>query len=234
MQTIEPTRGARLFGLAAAVLILFAFMLQAAPGAPAQGFKDDAPDDKEFPYKDAGIIDFRTYESPNWGWRVTWEEGWDLDAYYDPPVTTDEERQYDQLHLAWSGDDGASAYVTLQGAAATGDDLADELELLTDPAWIAQAWEPHFEVTPFLTYDDEDSVQVVYSIIDTSDNDARHYTIFETMIVNGDWVYVTFTTNAESLAAAFDATTGDLRLNRDPILTGIDWHEIEDAIEDAD
>jgi hypothetical protein len=233
MQSVESTRFTRITGLVVAVFLLFAFMLQAAPGALGQGFKDKGDDDANNPYEDAGIVDDRAYESPIWGWDLEWERGWDLDTYFDPPVTTDEANRYDALHLVWNGDGGDYAYVAIEGARATVNDPADQIDVWTNPDFIDDAWGPTYDVTAILTYDDEDSAQVVYAIVDPVNGNAMYVTIFEVVVVNGDWVFFTVNVDEASLEAAFDAVTTDLALNGDPILTGISWEEIEEAIEDA-
>jgi hypothetical protein len=227
MQAIEPTRLTRCFGLVAAVILLLALGIQGGPDVLGA-----ARADVDNPYEEAGITGFREYRSPHWGWGVEWDAGWDLDDEYDPPVHTDARTRHDRLHLAWSGKGGDSATVTFQGAPTDLREPADELDAFTDPGWIDDAWNDRFEVTPILTSANDDSALAVYVVLDTVD-DVRFVTIFETRIEHGDWVFITVTAPEPSLPVAFEATITGFVLNGAPILTGVSWDEIEDALADA-
>ena len=224
------------------LLVAFAVMLclQAPVDSLAQGLKNDSASTEEatgeIEFSDAGMTGARTYESPQYGFELSWGRDWELDTYnYDPPVESNPESEIDSIALIWFEGVVGFGRVRIHGALPDYEDEAAWVEAQQEPEFIAENWESQYEVEPILDYVDDDSGQVLFEIVDTADNDAVYYTMFETVeLENGTWIYFTLTTSAESFADAFDEVTGELEMDGETaFLTGLDWDEIEVAVDKA-
>lgn len=53
------------------------------------------------PYADAGMVAENQYVSPQFGTQVQWTDDWTLDTLFNPPVSTDPNLEWEEVHITW-------------------------------------------------------------------------------------------------------------------------------------
>lgn len=220
------------------------FCLLAPSTSMAQGLKDE-PDDPEatvetdFPTsEEAGLIDDRSYESPQYGYTVEWNRDWAVDDWYDQPdeglqpVMSNEDSGVDTIYLMWVDDEETPVYVIISSQNTDRGGVQAEIGEWTDPDYIEDQWSSNFEVEPILDGITLGSAAVLYSIIDTDDG-SQYYTIYQWIeMEDGNSVYLTFSGYEDWLEDGYDSYVSDILVNGEPIAAQFTWAEIEEAIAD--
>ncbi len=82
------------------------------PFDPATEEPTDEPFDpveESSDWEAAGLIDDRSYESPQFGYTLDWSRDWAVDVFYDQPeedlqpVMSNEDIEQDIIYLLWTG-----------------------------------------------------------------------------------------------------------------------------------
>ncbi len=205
------------------------------PFDPATEEPTDEPFDpveESSDWEAAGLVDDRSYESPQFGYAVDWSADWSLDVYYDPPVISDEEIEQDLLYLVWNGGPEEEAYVIISGQLTNRGGPDGEVEEWTDPDFIEEQWEPNFEVEAVLDDTTRDSAAVLYSVADPEEPDSLVYhTIYQaTELDDGTTLYLTFSASEVVVEAAYESWSEDVEIDGEPLDLVFDWSDIEAAI----
>ncbi len=228
--------------------LMLALLLSLAPAvALGQGIKDAGGDDPateeatEEPFdpaeqaddwEAAGLIDDRSYESPQFGYSLDWSRDWAVDVYYDPPVISDDANEQDLLYLVWTGNPGEEAYAIVSGQTANRGGPDGDVEEWTDPGFIEDQWESNFEVEALLDDSSRDAGAVLYSVVDTEDPDELvYYTIYQSVeLADGTTLYLTFSAYEDWFEDAYEAWGSDLELDGATLDLVFAWEDIEAAI----
>jgi hypothetical protein len=231
-----------MFGL---VMALMAPAVSAAQMGGDKGPRDEATeeadqddDDEEVDPTDweaAGLLDDTEYESPQFGYAVEWSTDWDLDLYYDDldndtqPVMSNTEDRFDTIYLAWQGEANAPVWIVVTGQEANRGTPDDEIEEWTDEDWIEDQWASGIEVEVLLDDAGRDSASVLYSLVDTDNDDAQFYTMYVAVYLDDYTLYLSFTAQEDYLEDGYEALE-DVEIDGDPLFQYFDWDEIEEAI----
>jgi hypothetical protein len=187
---------------------------------------EDGPQDPE----DAGLVDDVTYESPQFGYELSWSEDWELDTYYDPAVVSNEEEELDQICIMWSGGPDEESYAIFAGQTANRGGPENDVEEWTDEDYIADQWAESFESTPIGDDTTRDSGAVLYSVVDT-DNDYQYYTLYQsTELADGTTLYITFSGYEDWFEDSYAAFSEEVLLDGDPIELVFDADQISELI----
>ncbi len=228
----------RLAHLLAAVGLVCALLL---PATAAGQWKDDRATeeaeeeevlvDPDYDPADHGLVGRRAYESPQYGYSVDWSRVWEVDDYYDTPVLSDADTGQDTARLIWTSSDGSEAWLAITGQSDNRGGPAEDVAEWTDPEYIAWNWDnPDFEVEVLLDQSSRRTGAVLYSLIDSGNDDALWYIIFQAVeLRDGTTIYFQYTIFGEILEDAYDAA-GDILLNGDPALHYLEWDDIEAAL----
>lgn len=183
-------------------------------------------------WEEAGLIDDRSYESPQFGYTVDWSRDWAVDVYYDPPVISDEEIEQDLLYLVWTGGPDEEAYAIISGQTANRGGPEGDVEEWTDPDYIDETWESTFEVEALLDDTTRDAGAVLYAVVDTEDPDERvYYTIYQAVeLEDGTTLYLTFSAYEDWFEDSYAAWASDLEIDGAPLEVVFAWEDIEAAI----
>lgn len=196
---------------------------------PAEEATEEPTDEAD--WEAAGLIDDESYESPQFEYTIEWSRDWAVDEYYDPPVVTDEENEQDILYLIWGEDGGEVAYAIFSGQTLTRGGPDADVEEWLDPDFIERQWNPNFDVDPLL---DDTAGAVLYSVVDTDDNDAQYYTVYQSIeMEDGTTLYLTFSAHEDWLEDSYTSWSEDVEINGEPVAVIFDWADIEEAIDDA-
>lgn len=196
------------------------------------------PAEQEEDWEEAGLVDDRSYESPQFGYTVDWSRNWSLDLYYDQPdediqpVMSDEEIEQDLLYLIWT-DNGEEAYAIISGQTANRGGPEGDVDEWTDPDYVEdeEIWGPGAEVEVLLDDTTRDSGAVLYSIVDTENDDAQYYTIYQSIeLEDGATLYLTLQSTEDWLEGAYESWTSDVEIDGAPIEVVFEWEDIEAAL----
>ncbi len=190
------------------------------------------PADQASDWDEAGLIDDRSYESPQFGYTVDWSRDWAVDVYYDPPVISDEGIEQDILYLVWIDSDGNEAYVIVSGQAANRGGPDGDVEEWLDPDFIEATWESNLDVEPLLDDTTRDAGAVLYSVVDSENPGGLvYYTIYQVIeLEDGTTLYLTFSAGEDVAEDAYGSWVSDLDINGAPLEAVFDWDDIEAAI----
>jgi hypothetical protein len=196
---------------------------------------DDDEADRDRPEsadpEDLGLVDDHEYESPQFGYAVEWSRDWDLDEFYEEPLISNNENEVDTLYLAWEdGEQFAWVIVTGQTASRGGPDA--DVEEWLDPDYIENQWDPEIEAEPILDDVSGDAGAVLYSVIDTENDDAQYYTMYLAIERDDYMLYLSFTSHVDFLEDAYVAV-GDVLIDGEPVFQFFDWDDIEEAMDEA-
>lgn len=76
-----------------------------------------------------GIISDTMYRSPQFDYKVTWDENWELDPWLPDPVVSDQVNQFDLVTLAWT--DTGAIWVMATFASYPGQNVSDVVDYLS-------------------------------------------------------------------------------------------------------
>ncbi len=186
----------------------------------------------------AGLIDDRSYESPQFGYTLEWSRDWAVDAavqelYGYSPVSSDEDIEQDIIYLIWTDSAGAEAYAIFSGQTANRGGPEGEVEEWTDPDYIESQWDPEMiEVEVLLDDTTRDAGAVLYSLVDLEDPGAPDfYSIYQSLeLEDGTTIYLTFSASEDVLEDAYDSWASDLEFDGAPLDLVFEWEDIEAAI----
>jgi hypothetical protein len=190
-------------------------------------------------FEDVGMTAEDAYESPQFGYTVEWSRDWGVDAYYltddgDPdvdPVMSDENNEQDLLYLIWGEDGGEPAYVIISGQSEGRGGPDADVEEWTDPDYIADQWADQFEAEALLDDTTRDAGAVLYSVVDTDDNDAQYYTVYQSIeMEDGSMLYLTFSAYEDWFEDAYTSWSEDVEIDGQPVDVVFTWEDIADAI----
>ena len=229
----------------------------AAPSAVVAQFKDDDRDEDEATeeadleeeedesdasdWEAAGLISETEYESPLFGYEMEWSDDWGLDLFYDQPendiqpVMSSEADGFDRIYIAWFGEPDAGVWNTITGQDANRGSLEEEVEAWTDPDYIQENWldsNPEYVVEAILDDTTSDSAAVVYSLLDTGNDDAVYYIVYMAVYRDDYTLYVSFTAYEDNFEDGY-AALDEIEVDGEPLFTFLDWDDIEEAIDAA-
>ena len=197
--------------------------------------RDDEDEVDPTDWEAAGLIDDTEYESPQFGYAVEWSTDWGLDLFYDDldngtqPVMSDTEDRFDTLYLVWEGDDDTPVWAIITGQEANRGSPEDEVDEWTDEDWMADQWASGIEAEVLLDDAGSDSAAVLYSLVDTDNDDAQFYTMYVAVYVDDYTLYLSFTAHEDFFEDGY-AALEDVEIDGDPLFQYFDWDEIEEAI----
>lgn len=210
---------------------------------------DDSFDDPDFDPDDepsdasdleaAGLIDDDAYESPQFGYTIEWSRDWEVDYAIEEfndhlPVISDEGNEQDRLYLVWFGGPGEESYAIVSGQTANRGGPDGDVEEWLDPDYIMDPdqWDPtKFDVEPLLDDSTRDTGAVLYSVIDTENNDAQYYTIYQSIeYQDGFTLYLTFSAHEDWFEASYASWSEDIEIYGEPVDVVFGWDDIEDEI----
>jgi len=197
----------------------------------------DRDDDEVDPtdWEAAGLIDDTEYESPQFGYAVEWSTDWGLDLYYDDidngtqPVMSNSDDDVDTLYLAWEDEPGAPVWIVVTGQETNRGTPDGEVDEWTDRDWIDDQWASGIDVEVLLDDSGRDSAAVLYSLVDTDNDDAQFYTIYVAVYVDDYTLYLSFTAQEDFFEDGY-AALEDVEIDGEPLFQYFDWDEIEEAI----
>lgn len=194
--------------------------------------EDDEEADEAADPEDLGLVGRRSYESPQFGYTVDWSREWDVDEFYEEPLISDEDAEQDRIYLLWQGDAPEEAFLVITGQAASRGGVDEDVDEWLDPDFIENQWDETLEVEPILDDASRDTGAVLYSLVDTENDDAQYFVMYVAVeLEDGTMIYITFTAFGEHFEAAYEAA-GDVLVNDEPVLQFLEWDDIEDAIAD--
>jgi hypothetical protein len=182
--------------------------------------------------EDAGLQDEGAYESPQFGYAVTWTDAWSLDDYYAEPVVSDPEAGVDVVYLMWADDptEDEIAYAVVSGEAdgpTAGDLLA---EWASDEH--AASWGDHVSAEVILEDEDRDGGVLVYALY-REDTERQYYKVYVAAeLADGTVLTLTLSVHESDFEDAY-AAAGELLVDGEPLLAPVDWDEIEAAMDEA-
>lgn len=235
-----------------AAIIALMFCLLPAP-VLGQGIKDALDDDPateeatEEPFdpaeqaeawEAAGLIDDRSYESPQFGYTLGWSRDWALDVYYDlpeedlQPVMSNEDIEQDIIYLVWSGGSGEEAYAIVSGQTVNRGGPEGDVETWLEPDFIDDTWDPALEVEPLLDDSTRDAGAVLYSVADPENPDSLvYYTLYQSIeLEDGTTLYLTFSAGEDVIEDAYASWASDLDIDGAPIDLVFEWEDIDAAM----
>jgi hypothetical protein len=234
-----PLAGGRRPRPTLSLMVLFTLLLSLMlPLTASAQFKDD----DQLPsgeYEDVGLVADGEYESPQFGYTVEWSTAWDLDPYYDPPVSSDEDEERDDIKLAWFGDDGEEAYLNVIGSSDPAP-VEDDLAYLADPDNAAAFWGEGIEPVVLLDDVGRDSGAVLFALVEgpdagqpaESDPDVYLSLFVVVQLEDGAKLTMTLSSDVAVYAGAYDMAEAVL-INGEPMLNQFDADDVQVAVDDA-
>lgn len=184
----------------------------------------------EAEWEEYGLIGKRAYESPQFGTAVEWTRDWALDEEADYPIESDEDCQFDAVHIIWEDGD---QYALLNVTIGTPSDVKGMDELTAsweDEDFLQNNWDTGYTGTVVVSADDETVAETLFSVIREKD-DAQYYVIYRTVALSDDtWLYLTFTTDEASLEAGWTMLDEGVTVDGEPIPAALTWRKIERAL----
>ncbi|HYI25500.1 MAG TPA: hypothetical protein VD767_08840, partial [Thermomicrobiales bacterium] len=151
------------------------------------------------------------------------------------PVMSNEVDGFDRVYIAWFGEPDAGVWNTITGQEENRGSLDEEVEEWTDPDYIEENWldfNPDYEVEVLLDDTTRDSAAVVYSLLDTGNDDAQYYLIYMAVYLEDVTLYVAFTAYEDNFENGY-AALDEIEVDGEPLFTFLDWDDIEEAIDAA-
>jgi hypothetical protein len=161
---------------------------------------------------EAGVIDEGTYESPEFGYEVTWTDGWSVT---EENTFTDAETSYDQLQLL--SDEGW--VVTFLGEDLDDSTIAEAVEVLI---------EAEEENGSEIVLDDADDEAGGYLAIIEGGDVAIYVTV--TIYDEDKMIVSALVASVDDFGDALEGAQDAFRVNGDPVLDYFKAREIEEAL----
>jgi hypothetical protein len=235
--TTEPTilnrrlfAGGLLAGLAAAGM--------AFPAA-AQGLKDvddEDPDDRddetgEIPeeWEELGVTSEYSYESPQFGHTVEWEEPWMLDP--DDPAMSDVPMEMDEITLLWEPGEHLEVGLAVLGIPAEPSGITSLGDFLMGPEGQKVWFGDKFETEEYLVNTDVSSFEILFALNFPDDGSFSSWVfLLGTEVTSDVWVLSTLVSNDELLEDTFNGFSEKVFVNGENLVRLTTWRDIERAI----
>ena len=119
-----------------------------------------------------GIVGDNAYESPNFGYAITWNRNWIVPL--DMPGSSDPVEELDVLRLRWDGDAASAepvAQIEFNGFTALDDDIDSFLETITDPKVLARLHGGGYTVDMAVVESQGDVLETAWRLVSIDDPD---------------------------------------------------------------
>jgi hypothetical protein len=193
----------------------------------------DAPN---VPYTEegAGLVDDVTYDSPAFGYELTWPDSWGLSHTIRYPVLSKAVVQFDEAHIADFGSEAdPPPFFDFYATYPRESTIAQEAAFLVDPDWVSQGFRQEVEVSVLLQETSDTAAESLVAITFAETGEIQ-YAWFR-FARDGDRsdLYFYLKARDDDFAAAWETmTNGEIALDGDAIDTMITWDAIEAAIAD--
>jgi hypothetical protein len=179
-------------------------------------------------WRAAGLINDQSYESPQFGYTVEWDETWSLDEGHEPPVESNTDDERDRLYLR-SADDTST--LNAVGCPCVATTIGELVENHSEAEYVAEGYGKDASVLLADYNRDDIGATVVFY-----EQDGQDMITVEELYVLGDesLVVIKFTSPADRIADTYPATGEAVSLNDQPVLTFFDIEDITAALEETD
>ncbi len=187
---------------------------------------DDEPGDIPENWEEIGIISEFTYESPQFGYSVEWEEPWKVDE--NDPGESDPGETMDSLNLlhnvhAQSGD---GCYIL--GVPPLPAGIHGHHESLYTEEGRREWFGDDYEVELLLANENEVAIELVFRLVKSTAVIILMLQCFE--VTPESWVLTTVVAGDDTIEDVFNGLQDQVRLNGDSIVALTTWRDLERVI----
>lgn len=207
--------------------------------AAAQGLKDvddDDSDDRddetgEIPeeWEEIGITSEYSYESPQFGYTVEWEDPWMVDP--EEPGGSDTAMEMDELFLLWEPGRQDLTGVSLLGIPSEPGGVGRFGEFLLSAEGRGVWFTDTYDVEDVLANIEESAFEILFSMSTTEDGEFVGWVfILGTEITPDQWVIGTMAASDDLLEDVFGGLTDKVFVDGENVVRLTTWRDIERAI----
>lgn len=209
--------------LAAGSALHPAFVL-AEGGLKGETTDEPAPDDE---LAAIGITGERSYQSPQFGYRLEWARDWMVDE--TGPGESDPAEELDILVLRWADDD--VAYINVLGFTIPAANVGLMMDNAEDPRIVAELYGGDYEVEIVLAERQDDIQEVAYHLRAADDPDTQRWMMSSLRVLDDGLVVTTnvLLADGEVLADVSQAFVEGLSLDDAPLIQLLSVDAIQDA-----
>ncbi len=207
--------------------------------ASAQGLKDvddedsDDRDDEtgEIPeeWEELGVTSEYSYESPQFGHTVEWEEPWKLDP--DDPATSDIAMEMDEVTLLWEPGEFLEIGLAVLGIPSDRNGIAALGDFLMGSEGQKVWFGDKFEAEQYLVNTDDSSFEVLLALNHADDGSFSSWVFLVGTEVTSDvWTLATLVSDDDLLEDTFNGFSEKVFVNGESLVRLTTWREMERAI----
>jgi hypothetical protein len=190
---------------------------------------DDASGDIPESWQEIGITTESTYESPQFGYSVEWEQPWTVNPM--DPGMTDPEMELDDIRLKWETAARESIVVSIVGLNASSMGIGGFGDYMVSPDGMGLWASGSIEVEEKYYDVDDTSFELLFSQVDADDQTLVNWVYMVVAEVSSDaWAMATLVTSDEFLEDTYEGLSNQVLVNGESLIRLSTWRDIERAI----